>query len=159
MPRGWKGQPNFPVAGVIGIDPGRSSGGIAYVTHNYARAWKMPETDRDIWSLVSRLSDVAQLAVIEKVNAMPKQGVSSTFKFGTSFGELKMALVAARVRYVLETPSKWQGSMKCRTKGDKNVTKSRAQQLWPNLRITHALADALLIAEYGRCFLCVGSSG
>ena len=36
------------------------------------------------------------------------------------------------------------------SKGDKNVTKSRAQELFPELKITHAIADALLIAEYGR---------
>jgi hypothetical protein len=36
------------------------------------------------------------------------------------------------------------------SKGDKNVTKRRAQQLFPQLKVTHAIADALLIAEYGR---------
>jgi hypothetical protein len=36
------------------------------------------------------------------------------------------------------------------TKGDKNVSKRRAQELFPQLKVTHATADALLIAEYGR---------
>jgi hypothetical protein len=40
--------------------------------------------------------------------------------------------------------------MSCLTKGDKNVTKSRAQELFPEVKVTHAIADALLIAEYGR---------
>jgi hypothetical protein len=40
--------------------------------------------------------------------------------------------------------------MRCLTKGDKNVSKARAQELFPALKITHATADALLIAEYGR---------
>jgi hypothetical protein len=43
--------------------------------------------------------------------------------------------------------------MQCLTKGDKNVSKAAAQRLWPKLKITHANADALLIAEYGRQFL------
>jgi hypothetical protein len=36
------------------------------------------------------------------------------------------------------------------TKGDKNVTKRMAQQLYPDIKITHANADALLIHEYGK---------
>jgi hypothetical protein len=36
------------------------------------------------------------------------------------------------------------------SKGDKNVTKRKAQELFPSLKITHATADALLIAEYLR---------
>jgi hypothetical protein len=40
--------------------------------------------------------------------------------------------------------------MQCLTGGDKNISKRRAQELFPSLKITHAVADALLIAEYGR---------
>jgi len=36
------------------------------------------------------------------------------------------------------------------TGGDKNVSKRRAQELFPEIKITHAIADALLIAEYAR---------
>jgi hypothetical protein len=36
------------------------------------------------------------------------------------------------------------------TKGDKNITKRKAQELFPEIKITHAIADSLLIAEYGR---------
>jgi hypothetical protein len=48
------------------------------------------------------------------------------------------------------SPQKWQKAMGCMTKGDKNVSKAKAQQLFPQLKITHAIADALLIAEYAR---------
>jgi len=40
--------------------------------------------------------------------------------------------------------------MGCMTKGDKNVSKRKAQELFPSMKVTHASADALLIAEYGR---------
>jgi hypothetical protein len=39
--------------------------------------------------------------------------------------------------------------MGCLTKGDKNVSKKRAQELFPSIKCTHATSDALLIAEYG----------
>ena len=47
-------------------------------------------------------------------------------------------------------PAVWQQIMGCRTKGDKNVSKARAQQLFPQLNVTHAVADALLIASAAR---------
>jgi len=39
--------------------------------------------------------------------------------------------------------------MGCMTKGDKNVSKRRSQELFPQIKVTHAIADALLIASYG----------
>jgi hypothetical protein len=43
----------------------------------------------------------------------------------------------------------WQKSLGCLTHGDKNVSKAAAQRLFPGMKITHATADALLIAYYG----------
>lgn len=141
----------LPENGVVGVDPGRSSGSIAYVVGDEAFTWPLKNmTDLEIWSVFERLGGCASFAVLERVNAMPKQGVASSFKFGASFGELKMALVAARLRFELVTPATWQGKLRCRTKGDKNITKTLAQRLWPGVKITHATADALLLAEYGR---------
>jgi hypothetical protein len=36
------------------------------------------------------------------------------------------------------------------TKGNKNITKQKAQELFPGIKVTHAIADALLIATYGK---------
>ncbi len=137
----------------IGIDPGKS-GGIAFITQD-GKAWafKMPETERDIWDHLRAYSgsmDYDPVALIESVHAMPGQGVTSTFTFGQGFGGLRMALVAAEIRFETITPQKWQKGMSCLTGGDKNVSKAKAQQLFPDLKITHAIADALLIAEYNR---------
>jgi hypothetical protein len=35
------------------------------------------------------------------------------------------------------------------TKGDKNVSKRKAQELFPQIKVNHYIADALLIAAYG----------
>jgi crossover junction endodeoxyribonuclease RuvC len=80
---------------------------------------------------------------------MPKQGVSSTFKFGQGYGGLEMALTGWEIPFERVTPQRWQKEMGCLTKGDKNVSKRRAQELFPHLKVTHKLADSLLIAEYG----------
>jgi hypothetical protein len=77
-------------------------------------------------------------------------GVKSAFTFGQGYGRLEMALTAANVPFKRVTPQVWQKSMKCLTGGDKNISKGRAQEMFPSLKITHATADALLIAEYAR---------
>jgi len=138
----------------LGVDPGKS-GAIAAITSNRdVLGWiKLCETEHDVAAWLRSISERAEcVAALEKVHSMPRQGVSSTFKFGMSYGFVRGLLVANRVPFTDVTPSKWQGDMKCRTKGDKNVTKSAAQQMFPKKakKITHAVADALLIAEWSR---------
>lgn len=132
----------------LGIDPGQS-GGLAWIDDlGVPRAEKMPETERDTWELIRGIKP--NLAVIEKVHSMPSQGVSSTFKFGQNYGFLRGCLIALAVPFWEITPAVWQKEMECLSGGDKNVTKSRAQQLFPQLKITHYTADALLIAAFAR---------
>lgn len=134
---------------VMGIDPGKS-GAIAVIntTNNEVSYIRLDETSLDVWAFIE--AQQPDCAILERVSAMPRQGVSSTFKFGTSFGFCQGVLVAARIPHVLVTPGEWQKSLRCLSKGDKNVTKSKAQELFPHIKITHKNADALLIAEYAR---------
>ena len=121
----------------------------------------MPETERDIFEKLKFYRDNGGscVAYIESVHSMPKQGVSSTFTFGRNYGFLRGCLCALEIPYHEVTPQKWQKALECLSHGDKNVTKARAQQLFPKLKITHAIADALLIAEYGRRQQVTGKSG
>ena len=133
---------------LLGIDPGKS-GGIALVSEGWAQAWPMPDTERDVWDIFEEC-DPVDLAYIEKVASSPQMGVTSAFTFGRSYGFLRGMLVGWRIPFEEVSPQKWQKAMGCLTKGDKNVSKRKAQQLFPTLKITHATADALLIAEYCR---------
>ena len=135
-----------------GIDPG-ASGAIAVIDGDsqVCGVIKNSETPGDLSAfLLSYVSTHRVWALIEQVSAMPKQGVSSTFKFGTSYGMLQGLLVAHGVVWQNVTPRIWQSEMRCLTKGNKNITKAAAQQLWPKEKITHATADALLLAELCR---------
>lgn len=131
----------------IGVDPGKS-GAIVAIDDLDVRFQKNDCTERDLSDFVSLCN--ASIAVIERVSAMPKQGVSSTFKFGQSYGFLRGLLIANHVAFEEVLPRSWQQFMGCLSKGDKNVTKAKAQQLFPNIKVTHAIADALLLAEYAR---------
>ena len=136
----------------IGIDPGKS-GGIAWITDGRPCVEKMPETLADLWELVEGIqrheTHGMTFAYIEIVHSSPQMGVKSAFTFGNGFGHLEMALTAANIPFERVRPQKWQQAMGCMTKGDKNVSKRRAQELYPQLKVTHSTADALLIATYG----------
>lgn len=138
----------------IGIDPGWS-GAIAVVDQDSQPVGviRFSETPQDVadW-IVSLLSEGTPIvaAVIESVASSPQMGVASSFKFGRAAGLAWGLLLANRIRHEFVAPGVWQRAMKCLSGGDKNITKMRAQALWPKIKITHAIADAYLIAEYCR---------
>jgi len=142
---------------IIGIDPGQS-GAISWTHEDGIRVEKMPNTIMELWDLICHIvADSAMIyrsrefkAYLEQVHSMPGQGVSSSFKFGNGFGHLEMALTAAGIPFERVSPQKWQKALGCLTGGDKNVSKRKAQELFPQMKCTHATSDALLIAEYGR---------
>lgn len=131
----------------LGIDPG-ISGSIAVVFDGGQEYIKLNNTEQDIFDFLTEHK--ANFACIEKVASSPQMGVKSAFTFGKSFGFLIGILVASKIPFEFVSPQKWQKSMGCMSGGDKNITKSAAQRLFPNAKITHANADALLIAEYCR---------
>jgi crossover junction endodeoxyribonuclease RuvC len=152
----------------IGVDPGQS-GAIAWVDDGgQVQVVKMPETEREVWDALYGLTvrekfpatdDPACIvtyeklhcfAVIEDVHSMPGQGVSSSFKFGRGYGGLRMALIGLGIPFRAVTPAKWQKALGCLTAGDKRVSKRRAQELCPGVKVTLVNADALLIALYAR---------
>lgn len=141
----------------IGIDPG-ANGGIAWIDYNgKACVEKIPETLQDLWELLcditsypkSSIDGRSYKAYIEQVASSPQMGVVSAFSFGRGYGNLEMALTAAGIPFERVRPQVWQKALGCMTKGDKNVSKSKAQELFPDRKVTHATADALLIAYYG----------
>lgn len=98
-------------------------------------------------------------AVVEKVGAMPGQGVSSMFAFGRAAGVLEGVLAALRIPTTYVTPQEWQKHM--RVVGGKDGARNRASQLWPTQsqyfirKKDDGRADAALIAGYGQRLVSV----
>ena len=94
-------------------------------------------------------------AFIEYAAARPGQGVTSMFKFGTTYGAIKMALSACGVAYTIVTPAKWKSAVGIQTGADKEQSRLRALQLFPDQAASlarkkdHARADAMLLAYFG----------
>ena len=98
----------------IGIDPGQK-GAMAVIiemgdTQCDYRVW-----DYDDPGALQFLQNLRQNCmihvVLEKVSAMPKQGVSSTFKFGKNLGVWIGRLEALGIAYDWVTPQKWQKAL------------------------------------------------
>lgn len=91
-------------------------------------------------------------AIIEESQAMPKQGVVSTFTTGVGFGIWLGVLATLRIAYTRVRPATWKKTMSLQGK-DKEASRLRAQQLFPRADLRrkkdHGKAEALLLARYG----------
>jgi hypothetical protein len=135
---------------IIGIDPGWS-GGIAHLEKTEYEALAFTNmTEYDIWKAITEYCAGDCVCYMEKVHSMPAQGVASSFKFGHNYGFVRACVMSSMTTMIDVSPMKWQSALGCLTKGNKNITKARAQQWFPKIKVTHGIADALLIAEYGR---------
>lgn len=142
---------------IIGVDPG-ASGAVAWIRHGVHHALAFKDLTEAEVLLAFESFGPNTFAYLESVHSMPGQGVASTFKFGMNYGGLRMALIAAGIGFETVTPAKWQRALGCLSKGDKKITRAKAQEMFPEVSITgrgmksptHAVADSLLIAEYGR---------
>ena len=143
----------------IGIDPG-ASGGAAVIDD--AGTWLgdlafdgASSTDLLVFLREFQARGQAR-AVIERVASSPQMGVKSAFSFGQSYGAQAMALVAVGIPFDRVSPRTWQPTVgvlyppKSEQTVKKNISKRRAQELFPAVKVTHAIADALLIAEHCR---------
>ena len=140
----------------IGIDPGKS-GGIGILYNDSYNVVKCPNTVHEMANellLIKEMGpDIPIYAAIESVHSMPGQGVKSTFTFGQGYGQWLGILATLKIPYIQVTPHKWMkwfGSMPKPKKERKNHLKHLAQQRYPNVNITLAVADAMLIATYLR---------
>lgn len=91
---------------------------------------------------------------LEKIHSMPGQGVRSMFSMGEGFGIWKGIIAARRLSLELITPQAWKKAMMSGMGKDKDASRQKALQLFPQLseqlklKKHHNRADALLIAEY-----------
>ena len=141
---------------ILGVDPGAVSGAYALIERiNYRSAPPIaddiPVVDRQVnaaeWArIVQHLRP--DVAVVEQVGAMPKQGVSSMFKFGMGCGLIRGALAGAGVPIISVTPAKWKKHFSLNNDGEKS--RALAIRRFPTAPLgrkkDHGRAEALLMA-------------
>lgn len=142
---------------IIGIDPGYKKGAIAIVGNGYAEVHDLPTFEAggvDCHALSDLLNEEGATHIyIESVHAMPKQGVSSSFNFGSGVGQINAVATLSGVPVTYVTPGKWKKHF--RLPRDKDAARKRAIELFPKLsadlrrKKDADRAEALLIAKFG----------
>lgn len=127
----------------IGIDPGQSGGIAAVLTHT-AVVTPMPMAGKelDVGVIVEWLKWLHELvgedstvACIEKVHAMPTQGVSSTFKFGKNFGIMIGIIGALNIPLHMVTPNTWKKKILVGTARDKAAAIDYCRRVYPEVNL------------------------
>ena len=151
---------------IIGIDPGLS-GAIAILEDNKViELFDMPvmsdgkKNKRQLNSahLVKLIRDNIKdsqdiTMVVEQVNAMPGQGVTSMFNFGQTFGAIKGICAALGLPIFFVRPAKWKKHFEL-INSSKDASRTKAIEMYP--KISDKLSkkkdvnksDAILIARY-----------
>ena len=97
--------------------------------------------------------DKEVVVVVEHVNAMPGQGVTSMFNFGQSFGVIKGICSALSLPIYFVRPTKWKKHFNL-IKTNKDASRTKVIQVYPHIssklsrKKDSNKADAILIARY-----------
>jgi|TARA_B110000046_G_C12950857_1_gene380078 crossover junction endodeoxyribonuclease RuvC len=151
---------------IFGIDPGLS-GGIAILDDNKIKEIfdmpVMPDGKKNKRQLNSAL--LAQLfkenikdiedtvIIVEQVNAMPGQGVTSMFNFGQTFGAIKGISAALSLPIFFVRPAKWKKHFEL-INSSKDASRTKAIEMYPSFAEKLSKkkdvnkSDAILIARY-----------
>ena len=93
------------------------------------------------------------VVVVEHVNAMPGQGVTSMFNFGQSFGVIKGICAALRLPIHFIRPTKWKKHFNL-INTNKDASRTKVIEVYPKIsgklsrKKDSNKADAILIARY-----------
>jgi len=93
------------------------------------------------------------VVVVEHVNAMPGQGVTSMFNFGQSFGVIKGVCSALSLPIYFVRPTKWKKYFNL-IKTNKDASRTKVIEVYPHIssklsrKKDSNKADAILIARY-----------
>ena len=141
----------------IGIDPGKS--GAMAIIHALGNIEVLPFDAVEYSLALARVSGGAYpvTCCVEKVSAMPGQGVVSMFNFGHNLGVIEGLLRAYGIPYQLVPPQTWKKEFSLSS--DKAKSVEVCQKLFPNVSLlattrsrkpNDGIAEALLMAEYAR---------
>ncbi len=151
---------------IFGIDPGLS-GAIALLEDNKVlevielpvmaegkknkRQLNSAQLSNFISKNVTSIDNTA--VIVEQVNAMPGQGVTSMFNFGQTFGAIKGITAALNLPIYFVRPAKWKKHFDL-IKSSKDASRTKAIEIYPSLAENLSRkkdvnkSDAILIARY-----------
>ena len=151
---------------IIGIDPGLSGAIAILQDKKVIGLFDMPvmaegkKNKRQLNSaqLVNIIKDnfigkEEIVVVVEQVNAMPGQGVTSMFNFGQTFGAIKGVCAALELPIFFVRPSKWKKYFEL-INASKDASRTKVIEMYPSLSNQLSKkkdvnkSDAILIARF-----------
>ena len=139
----------------VGIDPGKS--GAMAILYPNGSIETIPFNMVNYVDAIRGLADYPVKCCLEKVSAMPGQGVVSMFNFGHNLGFIEGVLQSNSIPYQLVPPQTWKKEFSLSSEKAKSI--EVCQKLFPkaNLLATErsrkpsdGIAEAVLMAEYAR---------
>ena len=156
----------------IGIDPGKSGGIVGIcdmcdmdgrLKDEHRQKVQMYKCGKNVDQMYESMLDLLFLSqnsnmniyiMIEHVHSFPGQGVVSTFSFGQNYGRWEGIIAAQELYNDIVSPQKWMSYYNIPKglpkKDRKKILKDKAQELFPEQKVTLSVSDALLIANYCR---------
>ena len=151
---------------IIGIDPG-ISGAISIVENKKiievydtptmidGKKNKKQINSAQVTNIIKERLDKEKevVVVVEQVNAMPGQGVTSMFNFGQSFGVIKGICAALSLPIYFVRPTKWKKHFNL-INTNKDASRTKVIEAYPEIsnklhrKKDSNRADAILIALY-----------
>ena len=151
---------------IIGIDPGLSGAIAVLENHIVKKIFDMPvmsegkKNKRQLNSaqlvelIKQNIKNKEETAiVVEQVNAMPGQGVTSMFNFGQTFGAIKGICAALGLPIFFVRPAKWKKHFEL-INSSKDASRTKVIEMYPSLS-SHLSkkkdankSDAILIARF-----------
>ena len=153
---------------ILGIDPGVSGAISVLENKKVIEVFEMPtmidgkknkkqvngsQVSNIIKEKINSTKEKEIIVVVEHVNAMPGQGVTSMFNFGQSFGVIKGICSALSLPIYFVRPSKWKKHFNL-IKTNKDASRTKAIEIYPEISSNLSRkkdsnkADAILIARY-----------
>ena len=151
---------------IIGIDPGLSGAIAILEDKKVLDLFEMPvmaegkknKKQLNSAQLVNILKNNVEnenetAIVVEQVNAMPGQGVTSMFNFGQTFGAIKGVCAALKLPIFFVRPSKWKKYFEL-INSSKDSSRTKVIEMYPSLSNQLSKkkdvnkSDAILIARF-----------
>jgi crossover junction endodeoxyribonuclease RuvC len=151
---------------IFGIDPGVSGAISVLENKKVIEVFEMPTmidgkknkkqvNGSQVTNIIKgRLKDNKEvIVVVEHVNAMPGQGVTSMFNFGQSFGIIKGICSALSLPIYFVRPTKWKKHFNL-IKTNKDASRTKVIEAYPEIssklsrKKDSNKADAILISRY-----------
>jgi crossover junction endodeoxyribonuclease RuvC len=146
---------------IIGVDPGLTGACAVLDEHGgLITCFDLPvigdnkqrRVDAATLADLIRAHMQVRFAIVEQVHAMPGQGVSSTFKFGMSYGAIYGILGALVIPVRHATAPQWKKASGLDSNAE--TSRARAIETWPDRaelfarKMDHNRAEAALLARF-----------